>query len=223
MNFNKNRTIKNKNNGLRLWEMIFFIILIGSLIYITHSWEVNNRTENIEHSNIITQTEAEYKEFKVNSNWQAQEVPRLEKEDWEDRMDEMLLRYGRDEDLEHRRWNRVWEKHGIKPPVLVCIAKADSSLGRELKSSHNYWNVGNNDRGDVVHFGSSIAGIDAMGRVLNNKYLGHKQSIGSLSVWGGGDAPYYATSPENWNNNVINCLRAIYNDYTLDEDFMFRL
>jgi hypothetical protein len=53
-------------------------------------------------------------------------------------MDEILVSYDRKEDVQEKRWNRVGEKWGIKPPVLVCIAKADSSLGRQLKSKNNF-------------------------------------------------------------------------------------
>ncbi len=110
----------------------------------------------------------------------------------------------------------------IKKEAIVCIAWADSHLGKMLKSKNNIGNVGNNDRGDVVHFSTIEKGIEAMFRVLNNRYLGHKQSIGSLSPWGGGNAPFYATSPENWNNNVLNCLNTIL-DPSIDENWNFRL
>ena len=40
----------------------------------------------------------------------------------------------------------------IKPEMFVCIMYADSSLGRFLKTKHNYGNVGNNDRGDTKTF-----------------------------------------------------------------------
>jgi len=38
------------------------------------------------------------------------------------------------------------EKYGVKMTVALCIAKADSSLGRELKTTNNIGNVANNDR-----------------------------------------------------------------------------
>lgn len=36
--------------------------------------------------------------------------------------------------------------HKVYPEVILCIAYADSSLGTNLKTKHNYGNVGNNDR-----------------------------------------------------------------------------
>lgn len=65
-------------------------------------------------------------------------------------------------------------------------------------------------------------GVDAIGRTLNNKYLSHKQSVGSLSVGGGGDKPYYATSKENWNINVINCMKLVKFPESIDENYIFR-
>ena len=114
------------------------------------------------------------------------------------------------------------KQYKIKKEAIVCIAWADSHLWKMLKSKNNIGNVGNNDRGDVVHFATIEKGIEAMFRVLNNKYLGHKQSIGSLSPWGGGTRPFYATSTENWNNNVLNCLNTIL-DSDIDENWNFRI
>lgn len=113
-------------------------------------------------------------------------------------------------------------KYWVKKELAVCIAWADSHLGRALKSTNNIWNVGNNDRWQVVHYKTIGAWIEAMYRVLNNKYLWHKRSVWSLSVWGGGSKPYYATSPENWNNNVLNCLNTILGP-SITEERVFRV
>lgn len=113
-------------------------------------------------------------------------------------------------------------KYWVKKELAVCIAWADSHLGRALKSTNNIWNVGNNDRWQVVHYKTIEAWIEAIYRVLTNKYLWHKQSVWSLSVWGGWSQPRYATSLENWNNNVLNCLNTIL-DPTINKSRNFRL
>lgn len=82
--------------------------------------------------------------------------------------------------------------------------------------------MGNNDRGDVVHYKTQQSGVEAIFRVLNNNYLKHKQSIGSLSVGGGGSSPYYATSPDNWDKNTRNCLSVIHGQ-EISKDFKIRL
>ena len=160
--------------------------------------------------------------WRLNSNWKAQQYIELKGNTITERMNDLLINYWRTEDVAKKRWERVWKKHWIKPEVLVCIAKADSSLGRELKSKNNIGNVGNNDRWNTVNYATPIQWIEAMGKVLNNKYLWYKQSIGSLSVWWGWDSPVYATSFFNWNMNVINCLGMIHNK-KIDENFMFRI
>jgi len=119
------------------------------------------------------------------------------------------------------KFKRAWDRHWIEYPVLICIAKADSSLGRELKSKNNIWNVWNNDRWDTVEYSDIGVWIDAMWKVLNNKNLKYKQTIWSLSLWGWGSAPFYATSPKNWNINVLNCLKLLYNE-PVNENFNIR-
>lgn len=119
-------------------------------------------------------------------------------------------------------WDELEAKYKINKEVVLCIAWADSSLWRALKTKYNYWNVGNNDRGDRVEFSSEKAWIEAIFAVLNNKYLKDKITIGSLSAWWWGSAPLYATSKENWNINVLNCLSFLYKR-EIKEDFNFRL
>lgn len=120
-------------------------------------------------------------------------------------------------------FKKVGARYNIKPEVIICIAKADTLLGTATKSSYNIGNVGNNDRGSVVHYKDIGAGIDAIGKVLSNKYLGYKQTLGSLTPYGGGSSPFYATSPTgNWYNNVRNCLAELHDDPTINPDFLIR-
>jgi len=122
------------------------------------------------------------------------------------------------------------EAYGIKPEVAICISKADSSLWQELTTSNNFWNVWNNDRGDRVHFKTAEEGIAAISKVLVGKYLLPNKKVWELSngwranlwlpkCWAWNYC--YATSDDNWNVNVINCLSMIHNK-PIDEDFSFR-
>jgi hypothetical protein len=154
--------------------------------------------------------------WRVNSQWQSKSKEEL----WGNTFYEILQAHWLENTASH--WMQNESKYKIKKEVPLCIAWADSGLGKYLKTKNNFGNVWNNDRGDKVSYATAEAGIEAIYKVLNNKYLWHKQSIGSLSVWGGGSKPYYATSKENWNNNVINCLTVMY--WTnVDENFMFRI
>jgi len=123
--------------------------------------------------------------------------------------------------------------YGIDPDLLVCIAFADSGLGTDLATAYNYGNVGNNDSGDRVHLDNVTDGITAIARTLNNQYLGDYTMIGELS--GGGRVSLglpdcsvsgeycYATSIENWNRNVLNCMRDIKQDESVDETYQYKL
>jgi hypothetical protein len=122
----------------------------------------------------------------------------------------------------------------VSPELLVCIAQADSSLGNALKSNNNIGNVGNNDRGDTVSYSTLEEAVNRIGLVLNNRYMGGIEKVGHLSQGGRnvigsqyscGDAPApykcYATSPYNWNNNVVGCMNEILK-VNIDENFKFR-
>jgi hypothetical protein len=119
-------------------------------------------------------------------------------------------------------WIKSEKKWRVKKEVALCIAWADSWLGAELKTKNNIWNVWNNDRGDRVHISTLEKWVDAIFQTLNNKYLKYKQSIWSLSEWWGWDAPYYATSPDNWDKNTRNCLGVIHWQ-EITKDFKIRL
>lgn len=125
--------------------------------------------------------------------------------------------------------------YNIKPEVLVCIAQADSSLGKALKTTNNIGNVGNTDSGAVKHYSSLGLAIAGMGETLNNQYMKGNTIIGQLSQGGRNiintkyscsqaPSPYkcYASSEYNWNKNTLGCLRDIFKDKTINENFEFR-
>lgn len=128
---------------------------------------------------------------------------------------------------------RLSQKYKVKYPVVVCIAKADSHLWLALKSKNNIWNVGNNDRGDVKHFDTMEAWIEAMFYTLSLKstYQKYNKTIWELSQggrtilwlpWCSEKWTYcYATSTSSRNANVINCLNMLYTE-PKDENFDFR-
>ena len=119
-------------------------------------------------------------------------------------------------------WYDSEKKWKVKKEVALCIAWADSWLGKYLKTKNNIGNVGNNDRGDKVNISTLEKWVDIIFQTLNNRYLSHKQSIGSLSIGWWGSKPYYATSDDNWDKNTRNCLGVIH-WVAITEDFKIRL
>ncbi|MEI7562637.1 MAG: hypothetical protein WCJ39_02760 [bacterium] len=56
---------------------------------------------------------------------------------------------------------------------------------------------------------------------MNNAYLGDYHTIKQLSRYGNKDGKIYASSPINWQTNVLKCLSQI-KGYYIPEDFPFR-
>lgn len=167
----------------------------------------------------VTQVTVNTWVYRNNKEWRSKVLPKIKWKDSIDRRHSFLSYYWHDPKLR----SKIAFEQNIKPEVLICIARADSHLWHALKSKNNVGNVGNNDRWDTVHYKTLEDGIRAMGtQALNGRYLKHKQSIGSLSPWGWGSKPYYATSESTWNANVLNCLSLIH-EKRINENFLFRM
>ena len=136
--------------------------------------------------------------------------------------------------FDYEEWKKGSDGIGVKVEFTVCLARSESDLWQQLKSTHNYFNVGNNDRGDTRKFisdGDAIMNLWAI--ALNNRYLWTKTTIWHLSPnhmdsscqkeWRDDKkCKYvYASSKENWLNNMRNCPGNIYQEQVM-EDFNFR-
>lgn len=118
-------------------------------------------------------------------------------------------------------WNSVVEWTNIDRDVVICIWVAESTLGQYLTTSNNIWNVGNNDRWDRVAYNTPYAWARLIPLTLNNQHLWKYHTINQLSRYGNPDWKIYASSPINWQRNVMKCLSMI-KWYTVPEDFPFR-
>lgn len=118
-------------------------------------------------------------------------------------------------------WDTAVAGLNIDRDMVICVAFAESTLGRYLSTSGNIGNVGNNDRWDRFAFGTPLAGARAIAQTLNNQYLGDYHTINQLSRYGNPDGAIYASSPINWQTNVTKCLSQI-KGYYVPEDFPFR-
>lgn len=104
----------------------------------------------------------------------------------------------------------------------ICIAFAESTMGKYLSTENNIGNVGNNDRWDRVPFGSALAGARSIYNTLNNTYLWDYNRIDELSRYGNKQWSIYASSAFNRQNNVMRCLTMI-KWYYVPEDYPFRI
>lgn len=118
-------------------------------------------------------------------------------------------------------WVSAADGEHINPYFGMCIWFAETSY-KNFKTSNNIWNVWNNDRWDTKTFESPVAGARALFSVLNNQYLGSYKTIDQLSRFGNEDGKIYASSPYNWQKNIMKCLTAVY-DFNVPEDFAFRV
>lgn len=109
---------------------------------------------------------------------------------------------------------------GIDPIFGICIWFAETSF-KNFKTANNIGNVGNDDSGNTVVYGSPLAWVKALYNVLNNQYLGWYRTINELSRFGNADWYIYASSPFNRQKNIMKCMSAIY-DYPVPEDYPFR-
>ena len=119
-------------------------------------------------------------------------------------------------------WNSVAEGTNIDRDVVICIALAESTLWQYLTTNNNIWNVWNNDRWDRVSYRTPYAGARVIPLTLNNQHLWWYHTINQLSRYGNAEWKIYASSPINWQTNVMKCLSKI-KWYTVPEDFPFRV
>ena len=119
-------------------------------------------------------------------------------------------------------WESVVEWTNIDRDVVICIALAESTLGQYLTTKNNIWNVWNNDRWDRIGYNTPYAGARVIPLTLNNQHLWWYHTINQLSRYGNSDWKIYASSPINWQTNVMKCLSKI-KWFTVPEDFPFRV
>lgn len=134
-----------------------------------------------------------------------------------------------------RDWN-IWIEESldgnIDPTLTMCIALAETGIGKNLKTPYNVWNVGNNDRGDTRGYPNARSGVYSIIQTLNNRYFRGISDLSYLS-WAGRaklDHPgcriqwefCYATDVNHWHKNVIKCMTAIKGRYVSDR-YNFRI
>ena len=166
-------------------------------------------------------------EFKLLSDKESRQVKldQVEIMPWKslsERRQQYLEKYGFGEfgRLSVRQDASAWRNVDID--LGICIATAESSMGRNLSSARNVWNVWNNDRWDRIDFETPAQWASMIYYALENKFLWQYATIYDLSWYGNKAWAIYASSEINWITNVSRCLTAI-KWYRVPEDRPFRL
>lgn len=238
------------DNNLKTLTYIFFWILpiIIILMFVMKAYSLSNVSEedsqklielieNAEKKAIVQDVKHEVLKWpkytiRVGLQWSRKPIPAINGLTTEERAKEWLEKASLGYTLPT--WIKLGEKYKVDYALPICIAWADSHLGKALKSTNNIGNVGNRDDGSVVHYDSLDKWIEAIYRVLNNKYLWGNTELGELSgEWRiilkknpctNAPAPKkcYATSTWVWHTNVRNCLSVIHNT-EIKDNHIFRL
>ena len=151
----------------------------------------------------------------LNAEGNAQAMPTLVSEESHQRFKELAEDYWLDASL-------IWETenyYGLKEGTILCIAIAETSWwtkGYWRNGCYNFWNVGNNDRGNRHCYPNAWAWLAAIGKTLTNDLLGNNQTIACLN-WAGNCIEPNATTYRystgksgNWQRNMIGCFYSIY-------------
>ena len=212
-------------NKEKILDFIFIaMIFIWAWMLLQYVFSTTNNTEENVKASVTIQQDSNLtnkkprRRWRLNSNWYSQKYTELHTTTVSERTAELLEAYWM---YNYQDRKVIAKVHDIKPEVLVCITYADTSIGRFLKSKNNIGNVWNNDRWDTVEYTNVLKGIDAIWRVLNNRYLWEYNEMRQLAWGTNKDWPVYATSEENWLINTLNCLWMIY-DSEIDWWFNFR-
>ncbi len=168
-------------------------------------------------------------QMRYDSNGNAIRQPQLKWGSLEERTKELLQLRGEDYDT----WANLAKKIWIKTEFAVCLAQSETGIWIKQKAINNYFNCGNNDRGNTISFWSFEEGFLALGSLcLNGKFLKAKTTLHHLypnhhesSCQYSADVRcqyVYASSPERAGNNVMNCLGNLYQKQ-ITMDYLFRL
>lgn len=171
-----------------------------------------------------------YSDFKINKWYEYKnktENSRVFKLDWTneiERQKDLISKYAVWSFNNWQMWIDESLDWNIDPSFVMCIGLAESTLGKNLKTPYNIWNVWNTDSWATKTFPNAQSWLYWMIKTLNNKYLSQYNEVRQLSRYWNKDMnkPIYASSPDNWHNNIITCLSHLKWTYVPD-DYNFRL
>lgn len=138
-------------------------------------------------------------------------MPVIESTTEHERFKELANAYGLNPSTIWEVENHYWIKEG----VILCITVAETSGWNRGYGWKNIGSVGSNDRWDRPTYALMEAWLEAIGKTLNNQYLGSKKTLGCLSNAGSckesnDNGKRYATSESSREKNMVACLSTIY-------------
>lgn len=171
--------------------------------------EIQAEIENLKAD--YSMEEQQREPWMLNESWDAQVMPEIVATEEHERFKELASAYWLDAGTIWNVENHYW----IKEWVILCITVAETSWGNRWAWGKNIWSVGSNDRGQRPTYALMEAGLEDIGKTLNNRYLGKIQTLGCLSNGGSCQSwddnwKRYATSDWNWERNMVGCLSTIY-------------
>lgn len=110
----------------------------------------------------------------------------------------------------------------IDPTFVMCLWLAETWLWKNLKTPYNVWNVWNTDSWATKTLMNARSWVYSIIYTLNNKYLSKYREIRELSRYWNPDWQIYASSSDNWHNNIIKCMTNI-KWYYVPDDYNFRI
>ena len=157
------------------------------------------------------QSRTERYPWKLTEDWSQQEMPIIQATEEHERFKELAAAYNIDASKIWQVENHYW----IKEWVVLCITVAETSWWNRWYWEKNIWSVWSNDRWDRPTYALMESWLEAIGKTLNNKYLGSIQTLWCLSnAWScqsrDDNWKRYATSDWNWERNMTACLSTIY-------------
>jgi len=130
-----------------------------------------------------------------------------------ERQKNMIEKYAGTAFRDQKMWIEESISESVDPSFVLCVWFAESTLGQNLTTPGNIGNVWNTDSGDRRDYDGPRAWVRAIAAVVNNRWLGHYETIDQLSGWGNPRGPIYASSPTNWHENIVKCMSALKGRY----------
>jgi len=149
------------------------------------------------------------KGYEYKNKWENSKTFKLEWLTETDRQKYLINKYATSSFKNWDMWVEESIDWNIDPTFVMCIWLAETSLGRNLKTPYNVWNVWNTDSWAVKNYMNARSWIYWIVKTLNNKILWNYTQIKDLSRYGNANWPIYASSPDHWHNNIIKCMSAV--------------